>query len=447
VDFRTVAAAIRRGWWILLIAIFAGFHAAILVTSQSTPEYTATTRLFISATGGNSSSEAFSGGQFAEQRAESYAHIITSPQVTQRVIDDLGLPMSAQELSTRVDAAIVPRTVLMDVSATDPSRDQAADIANSLASSFIGYVQPLEIPAGQSTPRSTITVVSRADPPMFATSPNVVSNSVYGCLGGLGAGLLLLASMRLLSRRVSSVEDVARFTDAPVIGPVTVPDHELVAGRHRLVDWSSTEAEQLRRLRVQIEAQDPPPQILLVAPASRGGAAASLGAGLAVAFAEKGEMTALVVIDPLQAQSYGITGDAVGLVDIVEGRSSIDDVLHCTPRENLYVVSPGDTTDVEALLSSAAMSAFVDDLRKECDRAIIVTPAVTDSSAASVLSAVVDADLLVAQAKVTHRNQLKSAVGDLKAARAALLGVVLARVSAARHPQDRTAEVRGEQIR
>lgn len=426
-DFRTIVAAIRRGWWILLIATFAGFHVAMLVSSQTAPEYTATARLFISATGGNSSSEAFSGGQFAEQRAESYAHIITSRQITQRVVDELDLGMSAQELATKVNAAIVPRTVLMDVSATDPSRERAAAIANSLADAFIGYVQPLEIPAGQSTPRSTITVVNRADTPLLPTSPDVGRNAVYGCIGGLAAGLLAIALVRVLTRRISSLDEVGRLSGAPAIGPISTPVRGSTSGDDRLFDWTPEEAEQLRRLRVQIEARDPAPQILLVAPASPGGAAAALGAGLAAAFAEKGNMTALVTIDHQGVPGPGMATSPIGLAELIEGRASFEEVLHSTVRENLYVVRTGSTADAEALVSSPAMGAFVDDLRKECDRAVIVTPAVFDSSAASVLSAIVDADLLVVQSRKTHRRQLAWALDELKAARAFLLAVVLAK--------------------
>ncbi|CAN5378786.1 polysaccharide biosynthesis tyrosine autokinase [soil metagenome] len=428
-DFRTIAAAIRRGWWILAIATAAGVFVAVLATGHATRQYTATTRLFISATGGNSSSEAYSGGQFAEQRAQSYAQMITSPQITQRVVDDLRLPVSAQELSTRVNAAIVPRTVLMDVSATDSSGERAADIANSLARSFIGYVQPLEIPAGLNTPRSTITVVNSADEPLFPSSPNVGSNVTYGLIGGLTLGLAALLLVQVLSRRIQSITDLSRLTDAPTIGPIVLPDHEADTGRHRLVDWTPEEAEQLRRLRVQVEAQAPPPQVLLLAPASAGEAAATLGAGLAVAFAEKGEMTALVVLDPAHAPGYSVNDDAVGLAELMNGTSTMDEVLHRTARDNLYVVPTGSTPDLESLLSSAAMSAFIDDLRKECDRVVLVTPPILESSAASVLSAVVDADLLVVQRKSTHRGQLDRAMGELKAARAPLFAVVLTGVA------------------
>jgi receptor protein-tyrosine kinase len=155
VDFQTIVGAIRRRWWILAIMAVVGIFVGNLASGYVTREYTATTRLFVAATGGNSSSEAYSGSQFSEQRAESYAQMITSEQLTQRVVDKLKLPMSAEALSSEVTAAIVPRTVLLDVSATDPSPDRAAAIANSLADAFIQYAGPLETPAGQSTPRTS----------------------------------------------------------------------------------------------------------------------------------------------------------------------------------------------------------------------------------------------------------------------------------------------------
>jgi len=209
-------------------------------------------------------------------------------------------------LSSSVEAAIVPRTVLMDVSVTDPSAERAAAIANSLAKAFIAYVQPLETPAGQSTPRSTVAVVSPADVPPSPSSPKIGTNAVYGFVGGLAVGLLTLMLMRVLSTRINSVEELRRFTGAPAIGPISTPDHAAEVGKHRLVDWVPEEAEQLRRLRVQLEANDPPPQVLLVAPACAGEAAAALGAGLALAFAETGESTALVEVDTVYAPSYGI---------------------------------------------------------------------------------------------------------------------------------------------
>ncbi|OBF16544.1 hypothetical protein A5727_13470 [Mycobacterium sp. ACS4331] len=418
---------LRQGWWILTVAALAGVIVGVVASSHTARQYTATTRLFISATGGNSSSEAFSGGQFAEQRAQSYAQIITSEQMAQRVVDDLGLPMSAEALSQRLNAAIVPRTVLIDVSAKDSSADRAADIANSLARAFIGYVQPLETPTGQSTPRSMIAVVSPAEAPLLPSSPNVVKDVAYGLIGGLAVGLLALVAMRTLSGRITSADELGRISGGPALGPITTPEHGTDVGRHRLVDWVPEEAEQLRRLRVQVEAHDPPPQVLMVAPASAGDAAASVGVGLALAFAETGGATAIVSVDHTHPLSRAGGKQQWGLAELLQGKAMFEQIGHGAAAENLLVVPPGRTTDLEALLSSGAMSAFLDDLRKECDRVVIITPPVIDSSAATVLSAVVDAELLVVDGKRTRRGQVDRAIGELRAARSHLLAVVLSR--------------------
>ncbi|WP_185976005.1 Wzz/FepE/Etk N-terminal domain-containing protein [Mycolicibacterium sp. 018/SC-01/001] len=428
-DFQTVVSAIRRRWWVLLVTALVGIFVSNLVSTHDVRQYTATTRLFVAATGGgNSSSEAYSGGQFSEQRVQSYAQMITGQQLTRRVVDRLRLPLSADELSSKVNAAIVPRTVLLDVSATDPSPERATDIANALADEFIQYVGPLETPIGESSPRATVTVVNRAQIPSTPSSPHVVTNAVYGCIGGLLFGLLCLASIPVVSRRINSAEELSRLTGAPTAGPLAIPDP--AAAPHRLFDASGPESENLRRLRVQIDAHDPAPQVLLVAPASGGRAAAALGAGIAAALAETGRTTALVAADPtLQAGWFDVRADAPGLADVLCGRAGFDDVLHSTTRPGLSVVPHGAMEGVEALLSSAAMSAFVDDLRKEFDRVVIVTPSVIDSSAAPVLSAVVDADLLAVDTSTSHRGDVATAIRELAAARAHLLTVVMTHVT------------------
>ena len=130
-----------------------GILAAVVVNAATPRQYTATARLFVAATGGTSSTESYSGEQFSQQRTASYAHMIVTEQVAQRVVDKLKLQMSAKKLSSKVRAAIVPRTVLLDVSATDRSPEDAAAIANTLADSFIEFAGPLETPVGQNAPR------------------------------------------------------------------------------------------------------------------------------------------------------------------------------------------------------------------------------------------------------------------------------------------------------
>lgn len=429
-DFTRIFVAIRRRWWIVAITVLVGIGVGLVATRIATPEYMSTARLFVSTTGGTSSTESYQGDQFSQQRTASYAYMLTSDQLAQRVVDELGLPMSAGELSSKISAAIVPRTVLLDVTVTDESGQRAADIANTLAAEFIAFAGPLETPVGQDQPRSTVTIVSDAEVPSSSSFPKVTTNLFYGVLGGLAVGLVAVALSAALSRRIHSVDELGRITGTAGLGPVRTPDRGAGARSAQLTDWRGSEAEGFRRLRVQIEAQDPAPQVLLVASASAGKSAARFGVDLAVAFAEAGRKTALIGSDHEFADlttALGLGDDVPGLAELLGGYASFDEILYATVRSTLYLAPPGTSAEVEPLLSSPAMSRFLDDLRKYFDRIVLVTAAVNDSSAASVLSAIADAGLLVVDYRTARRGRVEQAVSELNAARAHLLGAVLTR--------------------
>jgi receptor protein-tyrosine kinase len=437
VESRPIFTAIRRNWWILVITVIVGISVGKLATTLATPEYTATARLFVSAAGGSSSTEAESGGKFAEERTESYAHMITSEQIAQRVVDQLGLPMTAQELSSKVTAAIVPRTVLFDVTATDPSPDRAAEIANAFAQAFIVYAGALETPVGANYPRATTTVFSPARAPSSPSYPTPGKNVFYGIAGGVCVGLAAIALATVFSRRIHSADELGRITGTPALGPINTPDRDADSRLAHLAAWDMRATEDLRRLRVEIDAHDPAPRVVLVTSASPGNSATPFGVALAAAFCETGAATALIVADPeIDSRSFGSSlGDGVpGLAELLAGQASFDEVLVPTPRSNLFLVPPakprarrarGSKADIEPLLSSTGMGRFVEDLRREFDRVVIVTASINASSAASVLSAIADADLLYVNAEKARRSHVEGAMSELNAARANILGAVL----------------------
>jgi succinoglycan biosynthesis transport protein ExoP len=429
VESKKVLAVLLRMSWIMAITVLIGVGVGILLTRWLPHEYTAKTRLFVSTTGGTSSTESYQGDQFSQQRAASYAQIVTSEQVAQHVVDQLGLQMSAGELASKVRAAAVPRTVLLDVAVKDKSPQRAADIANTLAAQFIAVAGTLETPVGQTEPRTTITIVNDADPPSSPSFPKLWTEVLYGGLGGLAVGLVAVGLLSALSKRIRSTDELAQITGIPALGPVDARDRDGEARSAQLIDWRTPEAEGFRRLRVQIEAHDPAPQVLLAASASAGNSAALVGVDLAVAFSEAGRKTALVLSSAETASAtaaLGLDDDACGLAEVLTGAASFDETLHSTERSNLFVV-PSGKSHVEPMLSSPAMSGFLDDLRKNFDRIMIATAPVNASSAASVISAIADATLLVVNERSAGRRNVEKAVSELKAARAYLLGAVLVR--------------------
>ena len=92
------------------------------------------------------------GSLFATQRVASYADLVKSRQLAERVNDDLGGSSTREDLRGQVSAAAVPETVILEITATDPDPERARDIAQAYAEGLQRVVAELETPRGQPTP-------------------------------------------------------------------------------------------------------------------------------------------------------------------------------------------------------------------------------------------------------------------------------------------------------
>jgi uncharacterized protein involved in exopolysaccharide biosynthesis len=71
--------------------------------------------------------------------------------------------------------------------------------------------------AAESGPSSNVDVVSRATPPMVASSPKILTVSLLGCMAAALLGLGIPLSYELLNRRVRCRDDLERHHGVPVL--------------------------------------------------------------------------------------------------------------------------------------------------------------------------------------------------------------------------------------
>jgi uncharacterized protein involved in exopolysaccharide biosynthesis len=97
VDLRTYLRAIRRGWWIVGLLTVLGFLGGYAYAAHQTPIYTAHVSFYVSTPSANQDNN-FTNGQFAQDRATSYAELLSSDKLAQQVVastPDLGLSAGA----------------------------------------------------------------------------------------------------------------------------------------------------------------------------------------------------------------------------------------------------------------------------------------------------------------------------------------------------------------
>jgi capsular polysaccharide biosynthesis protein len=154
-----------RRWrtFALIASVVAALGTALIVATPTT--YTSSTQLLVSISGATTF-EAYQNDDVARERVNSYIPLLTSEVVSQRVVDELRSPQTADQLAEHVSAARVPpNTSLIDVAVSASSADEARALADAYATEFIAYTRALETPTGMGDQRVRVTQVSAASDP------------------------------------------------------------------------------------------------------------------------------------------------------------------------------------------------------------------------------------------------------------------------------------------
>lgn len=422
---------LKRNWLVIAVASLLGLAASSTYLLLVEPEYTASTRLYISAGVGDSAvaSELTQSNAFAVQAATTYAGVASSPIVLQQAIDALDLHETAQELAERTQATAKEGTALLDVAVTDPDAARAAEIANAVGKAF-EHVLTTELETARSgdVPLVSSTTISPAVVPTTPSSPAAVSTLVAGLVGGLAVGVGIAVVRRLLDTRLRTAQAIEEASGAPYLGSILIDDQ--ATERPLLLHHAarSPEAEAVRRLRAALEFVRFPsghPTFLVTSAGPAQGKSYS-AANLALALAETGARVALVDADlrrPQVAERLGVEGGA-GLTDLLIGRVELADVLQPWGRQHLAVLPSGPVPpNPSELLASPAMGALVTELQRTFDYVVIDAPPALLVADAAVLSRVASVLLVVPDARVS-RAAVESVARSLRAVGADVIGSV-----------------------
>ncbi|MGH3502423.1 MAG: YveK family protein, partial [Nocardioidaceae bacterium] len=214
-ELRDYIKVIRKQWLIVAIVALLGLAVAALTVLRTTPVYAATSTLFVSANqagGTDTPASAYQGGLFSQQRAKSYADLISGKRVTSRVVKTEDLSMSAGALARKIDAQAVPETVLLRITVNDTSPAQAQRLANAVSTEFAGFVQEIERPSADQPSPIKATVVSSADLPGTPIKPTPARTLMLGLVLGVVIGIGIAVLREVLDTSLKNAEVLAERT-------------------------------------------------------------------------------------------------------------------------------------------------------------------------------------------------------------------------------------------
>lgn len=213
--------SVMRKWPVIVAGLILGLIAGIAYGSSLPKEYAAQSSVLLSPVGA-SADQLSEVSTYISNNAPTYAGLATKPIVLDPVVQELGLPLSAEELSEHVRAERQVGTAIIDIRVTHRDPATAADIANAVASSLItavGQVEAAPPTTDPGTPAATpavrLVVVEEGQAPSQPEGGTVVLFGTIGAVLGLAVGVIAiliwnrvraLAPRRTLARQAQPAE-------------------------------------------------------------------------------------------------------------------------------------------------------------------------------------------------------------------------------------------------
>jgi capsular exopolysaccharide synthesis family protein len=260
---------------------------------------------------------------------------------------------------------------------------------------------------------------------------SVTRNAVLGIIGGLllgGAVALILGSLEL---RIRSSRDVRDKLDLPTIGSVS-------RGRGEIAEARRT--EDFKALATALSVMKPAVSSVAVVSPGDGEGKSLIASNLARYRAAQGARVILIHAD-IRDQRASLNGSengraardgSPGLSDLLAdaGRPDIQAYLSRTSQPNLYVMNAGaDASDPYTLFSSSRINEVMSQAGLEADLVVVDTSSLLSAAESQIISAGVDASVLVLDTTLTQPTAAMEARDVLQRSGANVVGVILNRVN------------------
>ena len=191
----------------------------------------------------------------------------------------------------------------------------------------------------------------------------------------------------------------------------------------------SIDAEAYRSLRSNIEYSsfDDEYRVIVVTSSVPGEGKSTTSGNLAIALAQSGNSVLLVDCDmrkPSIHKKFKIS-NAAGTAELLLRKKLFEEVAN-KYNENLTIITAGKIPpNPSEMLASRAMTAFIEEMKKEFKYIILDTPPLQAVTDAQVLSTKADGVLLVVRAGSTKREMVLNSVDLIKKVQGKVIGTVL----------------------
>lgn len=303
---------------------------------------------------------------------------------------------------------------------------------------------------------NNIRMLDSAKEPGDPIAPRVSTNVGIALLVGLILGLALAILREQLDNTMKTPEDVEHRLGVTFLGLLPdIADEEVGNGAKRRTRRRATPsqyapellvherptsgiAEAARSLRTNLMFMNPdqPYRRLLVTSAAPAEGKTTVAVSIAISLAQGGQRVCIIDCDlrrPRLHRIFDRAGD-VGLMNVILGDATVDEVAKETVVPNLYCIPCGPIPPNSAdVVSSDKFRRLLDEISSKFDRIVLDSPPIVAVTDSAIVSTLVDGVVFVVRAFKTSINLCRSGLRSLQDVDAPIAGAVLNAVNLNRH--------------
>jgi capsular exopolysaccharide synthesis family protein len=354
------------------------------------------------------------------------------------------------ELQTEIDRQRAETMKLNDAAAQYAILQREVDTNRELYNAVLTRIKDVAVTSGERL--NNVSVIVPSEIPDAPTSPRKIRELMLALILGLSGGVALAFALDFLDNTLKDPEEAEAYLREPILGIVpefstlrgssayAIPESTdlplaLTAGRELVTAYGSysTIGECYRNFRTALllsRAEHPPRSTLITSALSREGKTVT-SVNTAVMLAQMGCKTVLVDADLRRARCHRVLSieNHLGLTEILTGSRPLHEVMRKTGIEHLDFVSSGAVPpNPTELLGSYKLAETLRLLEQDYEYIVIDSSPVLPVSDSLLLAKHVDGVVIVANAAVTPRQQVRVACTRVEYARGRLLGIVLNRI-------------------
>ena len=195
---------------ILTTGVSAGLSFYVL-----TPIYQAQTQLLVNQKPIGQDTYSWSQMETDLQLISTYNVIIKSPAILNKVIDELNLKLTSEQLMDQITVSNESNSKVVSILIEDEEPEKAVAIANT-----VGEVFKKEIPNLMSVDNINILSEAKLSKSGAPIKPNKFINIATGAIIGMMAGIGLALLIEVLDTTIKNEIDIEEVLDLPIIGLV-----------------------------------------------------------------------------------------------------------------------------------------------------------------------------------------------------------------------------------